>query len=62
MIAVQGRAIPYQQFQRLLIEIRGLPSAGLTFEIDVGHDTFSVWTPDPGRLCPRQQTELIHHR
>jgi hypothetical protein len=34
------------QFQRPLIGIRAMRSAGLKVEIDFGRDTVSVWTPD----------------
>jgi hypothetical protein len=39
--------IPDPQFQRPLLGIRALRSAGLRVEIDFAHDTVSVWTPDP---------------
>jgi hypothetical protein len=37
--------IPDPHFQRPLIGIRALRSAGLKVEIDFGHDTVTVWTP-----------------
>ena len=37
---------PDPQFQRPLIGIRALRSAGLRVEIDFAADTVSVWTPD----------------
>lgn len=37
--------IPDPHFQRPLIGIRALRSAGLKVEIDFAHDTVSVWTP-----------------
>jgi hypothetical protein len=40
-------SIPDPHFQRPLIGIRALRSAGLRVEIDFAHDTVSVWTPDP---------------
>jgi hypothetical protein len=39
--------LPDPQFQRPLIGIRALRSAGLRVEIDFGKDHLSVWTPDP---------------
>jgi hypothetical protein len=39
--------IPDPHFQRPLIGVRALRSAGLRVEIDFAHDTASVWTPDP---------------
>jgi hypothetical protein len=39
--------VPDPHFQRPLIGIRALRSAGLRVEIDFAHDTVSVWTPDP---------------
>jgi hypothetical protein len=39
--------VPDPQFQRPLIGIRAMRSAGLRVEIDFAHDTVSVWTPDP---------------
>jgi hypothetical protein len=39
--------IPDPYFQRPLVGIRALRSAGLRVEIDFAHDTISVWTPDP---------------
>lgn len=52
---VLSRGLPFQDtatvpdphFQRPLIGIRALRSAGLRVEIDFAHDTVSVWTPDP---------------
>jgi hypothetical protein len=38
--------VPDPHFQRPLIGIRALRSAGLRVEIDFDHDTVSVWTPD----------------
>ncbi len=38
---------PDPQWQRPLIGIRALRTAGLKVEIDFAHDTVSVWTPDP---------------
>lgn len=40
--------LPDPQFQRPLIGIRALRSAGLKVEIDFFHDTVSVWIPDKG--------------
>ncbi len=40
-------ALPDPQFQRPLIGVRALRSAGLRVEIEFGKDTISVWTPDP---------------
>ncbi len=40
-------AIPDPHFQRPLIGVRALRSAGLRIEIDFARDTVSVWTPDP---------------
>ncbi len=40
--------VPDPQFQRPLIGIRALRTAGLKVEIDFANDTVSVWTPDPG--------------
>ena len=37
--------IPDPNFQRPLIGVRALRSAGLKVEIDFAHDTVSVWTP-----------------
>ena len=42
------RTTPDPHFQRPLIGIRALRSAGLRVEIDFAHDRVSVWTPDPG--------------
>ena len=39
--------VPDPRFQRPLIGMRALRSAGLKVEIDFAHDTVSVWTPDP---------------
>jgi hypothetical protein len=39
--------LPDPQFQRPLIGIRALRSAGLRVEIDFSRDSVSVWTPDP---------------
>ncbi|HEY7428447.1 MAG TPA: hypothetical protein VH682_29715 [Gemmataceae bacterium] len=39
--------LPDPQFQRPLIGIRALKSAGLRVEIDFAKGTVSVWTPDP---------------
>jgi hypothetical protein len=39
-------ALPDPQFQRPLIGLRAMRRAGLRVEIDCGHDTLSVWTPD----------------
>jgi hypothetical protein len=39
--------IPDPHFQRPLLGMRALRSAGLRVEIDFAHDTVSVWTPDP---------------
>jgi hypothetical protein len=38
---------PDPQFQRPLIGMRALRSAGLKVEIDFANDTVSAWTPDP---------------
>jgi hypothetical protein len=38
--------LPDPEFQRPLIGIRALRSAGLRIEIDFANDTISVWTPD----------------
>ena len=38
--------VPDPHWQRPLIGIRALRSAGLRVEIDFAHDTVSVWTPD----------------
>jgi hypothetical protein len=38
--------IPDPEFQRPLIGIRALRSAGLRAEIDFRQDTISIWTPD----------------
>ncbi len=51
---VLHRGLPFQDtptapdphFQRPLVGIRALRSAGLRIEIDFAHDTVSVWTPD----------------
>ncbi len=40
---------PDPEFQRPLIGIRALRSAGLKVEIDFANDTISVWTPDATR-------------
>jgi hypothetical protein len=37
--------IPDPYFQRPLLGIRALRSAGLKIEIDFAHDTITVWTP-----------------
>ncbi len=42
-----SRAEP--EFQRPLIRIRALRSAGMKIEIDFARDTVSVWTPDVPR-------------
>ena len=39
--------IPDPHFQRPLLGIRALRTAGLRVEIDFAQDTVSVWTPDP---------------
>ena len=39
--------LPDPQFHRPLVGIRTLRRAGLKVEMDFGHDTISVWTPDP---------------
>jgi len=39
--------VPDPHFQRPLIGIRALRSAGLRVDIDFARDTISVWTPDP---------------
>jgi hypothetical protein len=39
-------SLPDPHFQRPLIGIRALRSAGLKLEIDFAHDVVSVWTPD----------------
>ena len=52
---VLHRGLPFQdtaavldpQFQRPLLGIRALRTAGLRVEIDFANDTVSVWTPDP---------------
>ena len=38
-------AVPDPHWQRPLIGVRALRTAGLRVEIDFGHDTVSVWTP-----------------
>lgn len=40
-------ALPDPQFHRPLVGVRALRRAGLRVDIDFGHDTVSVWTPDP---------------
>jgi hypothetical protein len=40
-------SIPDPQYQRPLIGIRAMRSAGLRVEIDFARDMISVWTPDP---------------
>ena len=40
------RTLPDPQFQRPLLGIRALRTAGLRVELDFAHDTVSVWTPD----------------
>jgi hypothetical protein len=39
--------VPDPHFQRPLLGIRALRSAGLRVEINFARDTVSVWTPDP---------------
>ncbi len=38
--------VPDPHFQRPLLGIRALRTAGLRVEVDFAHDTVSVWTPD----------------
>lgn len=38
--------LPDPQFERPLIGIRAMRSAGLRVELDFGKDTVSIWTPD----------------